>query len=101
MNLSISKEAAHWYEQEYEVSEATDLRIYVRYGGVGGLIPGFSIGLNIEKALSSDVYVKVQVNHIQFYIIDSDAWYFENHDLHVGFDDNLSEPKFIYTKKED
>lgn len=99
MKLSISKEAAEWYEHEYDINAPTSLRIYVRYGGVGGLIPGFSIGLNLEEAKKTDIYVDSSVSQIHFFIVESDAWYFENHHLHIDFDQELIEPKFIYTKK--
>ncbi len=99
MKLSISKKAANWYEHEYDISKPTQLRIYVRYGGIGGLIPGFSIGINIEDVKQTDIYVDTHVNQLNFFIINSDAWYFENHDLYIDFDSNLSEPKFIYTER--
>ena len=94
MKLDITKEAVKWYENEYEITEITSLRFFVRYGGVGGLVPGFSLGISLEEP--NDIYAKKEIDKLTFYIEQEDKWYFEKHDLYIDFNQELNEPEFIY-----
>lgn len=94
MNLEITDNAIEWYENEYEIKEQTMLRLFVRYGGIGGLIPGFSLGISLENA--NDIHTKKTVGNLTFYIEEKDTWYFEDKDLLIEYSDELQEPKFIY-----
>ena len=94
MNLEVTDKAVKWYENEYEITEKTPMRLFVRYGGIGGLIPGFSLGLSIENP--NDIHAEKTINNITFYIEEQDAWYFEDKDLLIEFNHDLHEPKFIY-----
>ncbi|WP_339227867.1 HesB/YadR/YfhF family protein [Oceanobacillus sp. FSL K6-2867] len=94
MNLKISKEAAKWYKEELDIEDKAQLRFFVRYGGVGGKIPGFSLGLKLDKPQA--IYASTEVDNITFFIEDADAWYFENSDLEVSLDDKRNEPIMEY-----
>ena len=94
MNLDITEAAAEWYKDEFDLSQKANLRLFVRYGGVGGLVPGFSIGINIEEP--NQIYAKKTINSLTIYIEEKDAWYFGDKDLLIEFNYNLHEPKFIY-----
>lgn len=83
-----------WYKKELELAESSHVRFYVRYGGAGGNIPGFSIGLTIEEP--TEIHTSTTVNKITFYIEEADAWYFEDKNLVISFDDQLKEPQFAY-----
>src|SRR5699024_11966405 len=73
MNLDITEAAAEWYKDEFDISQKANLRLFVRYGGVGGLVPGFSIGINIEEP--NQIYVEKTINNLTIYIEEKDAWY--------------------------
>lgn len=94
MKLEITDKAVEWYENEYEITDMTQMRLFVRYGGIGGLIPGFSLGLSIETP--NDIHAEKTINNLTFYIEKQDAWYFEDKDLFIDFNHDLQEPKFIY-----
>lgn len=94
MKLDISKEAAVWYKEELELEDKEELRFFVRYGGVGGKIPGFSLG--VKKDQPQKIHTSQTVEDITFYIEDSDVWYFENSDLDIKFDDQQNEPVLKY-----
>ncbi len=94
MKLDVTDKAVEWYENEYEIIDMTQMRLFVRYGGIGGLIPGFSLGLSIETP--NDIYAEKTINNMTFYIEKQDAWYFEDKDLLIDFNHDLQEPKFIY-----
>ncbi|WP_373896106.1 HesB/YadR/YfhF family protein [Virgibacillus natechei] len=92
--MQISKEVAKWYKQELDITDNPQLRFYVRYGGVGGNIPGFSLG--IKKEEPEDVYTSVEVENITFFIKKKDAWYFEENDLKIHLNRKMMEPEFKY-----
>ncbi|WP_087971446.1 HesB/YadR/YfhF family protein [Oceanobacillus rekensis] len=94
MNIDISKEAAIWYKEELEIDTTEELRFFVRYGGVGGKIPGFSLG--VKKDRPQSLHTSKTVEDITFYIEDSDIWYFEDSDLDIEFDNQRNEPILKY-----
>ncbi|WP_067730301.1 HesB/YadR/YfhF family protein [Oceanobacillus damuensis] len=94
MKLDISNKAAIWYKEELDIEESEDVRFFVRYGGVGGKIPGFSLG--IKKDHPQSVHTSATVEGITFYIEDSDLWYFEESDLAIEYDDVRNEPVLKY-----
>ena len=94
MKLDVTHQAAEWYKEEYEIKKETELRLFVRYGGIGGLIPGFSLGVNIEKP--DQIYAQKKVENLTIYIEEKDAWYFDDKDLLIEFNTDLSEPEFSY-----
>ena len=94
MEITITEAATDWYERELDVETGDALRFFVRYGGVGGRIPGFSLGIATEQPDS--ILTSTVVNGITYFIDTVDAWYFENNDLMIEFDEQLDEPQFTY-----
>lgn len=96
MNLTVTKEAAQWYEEELDIDDTTDLRFYVRYGGVGGLQPGFSLAIKLQEP--AEPIAETTTGSIHFFIEADDEWYFDQHSLEVSFDSKWEEPSFEYKK---
>lgn len=94
MKIIVSEEVAAWYKKELEIAEPTYVRFYVRYGGFGGNIPGFSVGMTLEAP--TNIHTATTIDDITFYIEEADAWYFEGKDLYVTFSKELQEPIFKY-----
>ncbi|MBB6452802.1 uncharacterized protein YneR [Salirhabdus euzebyi] len=94
MKLQVEERAVNWYKEELELEENDYLRFFVRYGGVGGIVPGFSLGVSPSKPV--DPIAEVTENGITFYVEQKDEWYFDNTDLVVNFDEALDEPIFDY-----
>jgi len=94
MNIHVTKEAAIWYKEELELTTPAQIRLFPRYGGVGGIIPGFSIGINNDQPKA--IYASTTVEDIQFFVEEQDSWYFEGHHLKIQLNKNLGEPEFIY-----
>ncbi|MFD1037878.1 HesB/YadR/YfhF family protein [Virgibacillus byunsanensis] len=93
MKLLVTKEAANWYKEEFDVQQPTSLRFYVRYG-FGGIIPGYSLAITTDKM--DDVYASCEVGDITFFIKEKDAWYFDDKNLTIEFNQEKQEPEFIY-----
>lgn len=94
MEIKITDDATDWYERELEVKAGDSIRFFVRYGGVGGRIPGFSLGINLEQP--NTVHASISINGITYYIEEADAWYFDENNLMVHLDEKLQEPQFTY-----
>lgn len=94
MQIHITNEVANWYKTELELQSGDYIRFFPRYGGVGGNIPGFSIGINNDEPIDSETLL--EVDQISFYIEKKDKWYFEDKDLKVTLNKRLNEPEFEY-----
>lgn len=94
LKITITDEAVRWYKEELELSDPTYIRFHVRYGGIGGNIPGFSLGISLEEP--SQIHTSIEKDFVTFYIEESDAWYFDNKDLIISFDKQINEPQFTY-----
>lgn len=94
MKIVISDEAVAWYKKELDMDKDDTLRFFVRYGGMGGHIPGFSLGINMEAP--KKVHAETIVHDIHFFIEEDDAWYFEDKDLIISLHSEREEPQFTY-----
>lgn len=94
MKIIISEEAAEWYKNELDLSGRAYVRFHVRYGGVGGNVPGFSLGISVESP--KDIHSETTVNDVTFFVEEEDTWYFEDKNLVITLDKTLNEPQFTY-----
>jgi uncharacterized protein YneR len=96
MKLTIENQAAIWYKDELNLTQGDFVRFFVRYGGCGTVQTGFSLG--IVKDSPQEIGMKAESNGITFFVEEKDMWYFDNHDLHVQFNEKYTEPEFKYIK---
>lgn len=96
MEIYISDEATKWFKEEMFLENGDHIRFFVKYGGSSPVQEGFSLGMS--KEAPSDIAVKKEQNGILFYIEEKDLWYFDNHNLHVDYDQELDEPIYMYKK---
>lgn len=95
MKLTVTEQAAQWYKDELDITDGTHIRFYVRYGGIGGIVPGFSLGVNTDKPQT--IYTSTESENITFYVEDTDSWYFDGKEsLNVDIDEKSLEPIFSY-----
>lgn len=93
MKIHVTMQSAEWYREELDVDNSY-IRLFVRYGGVGGRIPGFSLGINFEEPVSP--IASLTMDGLHFFIEETDAWYFDNFDVNISLDEELDEPRFTY-----
>ncbi|MGM8366534.1 HesB/YadR/YfhF family protein [Virgibacillus sp. W0181] len=94
MKINVTDQAAKWYKNELSINSSKYLRFFVRYGGYGGLVPGFSLGVEMEKP--NEIHTSTTVEDIIFYIEEADAWYFDGKNLTITMDETYEEPKLSY-----
>ncbi|MCT1905109.1 HesB/YadR/YfhF family protein [Oceanobacillus sojae] len=97
MDIKVSEQAAQWYKEELSLENEKNVRFFPRYGGVGGRIAGFSLGIKAEAP--KDEIASTTVEGIHFFIEESDDWYFEGANLSVSYDESKKEPKIEYPEK--
>lgn len=90
----MTDEAYKWYQEELDLEKEANVRFFVRYGGLGGQVPGFSLG--ISEAEAENIHTSIEINGVTFFIEEDDAWYFEGKDLVITFNQELKEPRFTY-----
>ncbi|MBM7552620.1 HesB/YadR/YfhF family protein [Thalassobacillus pellis] len=94
MIIEVTEQAANWYEEELEITGKTFIRFFVRYGGSGGLQPGFSLGIRQEEPF--EPVAETEVNGVLFFIEESDEWYFDDKSLKVEYNEKWEEPEYKY-----
>lgn len=94
MKLQVTETAAKWYREELQLEEGKNLHFYVRYGGVGGHQPGFSLAISPDD--KKEPVAETTVNGITFFVENDDDWYFDGADLIVDYDEDKQEPSFNY-----
>ncbi|MGK7377688.1 HesB/YadR/YfhF family protein [Planococcus sp. 1R117A] len=97
MKIKISQDAFKWFQEEMEVTAGEAVRFYVRYGGSSQLQPGFSLG--VTKDEPAEAAAAVEQDEVTYYVEQSDAWFFDGHDLHVTVNDDLQELDYSYEKE--
>lgn len=95
MKITLSEDAAKWYEQELALQKGDQVRFFVRYGGNSTIQTGFSLGIQIEEPIS--VGAAITLNGINYFIEETDLWYFDSKDLHIQLDHTVNEPVFSHT----
>ncbi|MGM9922759.1 MAG: HesB/YadR/YfhF family protein [Bacillus sp. (in: firmicutes)] len=93
MKINISDEAAKWYEQELNLQKGDNVRFFARYGGESTIHSGFSLGIELEDPIA--IGASVKKNDIQYFIEENDLWYFNQHDLYVGYNAKQDEPEYM------
>lgn len=95
MDVKIDANALNWYKDELDLQNGDYVRFFVRYGGCSAVQQGFSLG--VAKDRPQHIGVSTEVEGITFFIEEQDVWYFDDHDLVVGYSTSLEEPEFQYS----
>ncbi|WP_211745854.1 HesB/YadR/YfhF family protein [Paenibacillus sp. Marseille-Q4541] len=83
MSIHVTEAAAEWYKKELGISDGEAIRFFARYSSGGGLHPGFSLGIAVEKP--EDPIERTEVSGITFYMEEQDHWYLKGHRLDVTY----------------
>jgi len=97
LELSIDEAALAWFQEEVELESGDRVKFHPRYGGASPVQQGFSLAFSVSEA-PDDPAVSVEKEGILFFIEAADVWYFDGHNLHVGYNEQLDEPEYHYRK---
>ncbi|WP_018663574.1 HesB/YadR/YfhF family protein [Heyndrickxia acidiproducens] len=96
MRIYISDEAADWFKEEMQLDDGEAVRFFVKYGGSSPVQQGFSLG--VRKDVPDDPAAAVERHGHTFFVESADVWYFDDHDLYIGYDAKRDEPTYDYKK---
>lgn len=92
MKMNVTKEAAKWYKEEFNLTAGDTIRFFARYGGCSNVQKGFSLGVAKDQPI--DIGTTTSQEGITFFIEEKDLWYFDGKDLTVDFNEAMDEPIF-------
>ena len=92
MKIKMSEQVFQWYKEELSLTKGDHIRFYIRYGGLNSFVKGFSLGM--EKDTPEETQTRIEKDGITFFIEDRDTWYFDNKDLVIEYNEQLTEPEF-------
>lgn len=90
MKIHITQPAVNFLKGEMKLKNGDALKIYVRYGGFGGIHPGFSLGIQGQNKSNGNT-VEKEIEGIHFFVDNDDLWYFEEKDLYIKYSRNRDE----------
>lgn len=94
MKLTIDQKAAQWFIDELKLEEGDSIKFF---GSIYGPHDGFSV--TIGKVEPSRPFRITTQSGIQFFVEKNDAWFFDNADLNVTYNDDLKEPHYELINK--
>ncbi len=96
MNIQIGNKALSWFKEEMDVHRGDSIRFFVRYGGSSPLHEGFSLGVTKDEPM--EIGAQTEIDGIVYFVEQADLWYFDGHDLHVEYNEQLNEPRYQYVQ---
>lgn len=92
MNMTVTHEAATWFQKELGVFKGDSVRLFVRYGGESTIHPGFSLGLSVEPP--SEIGLSTNAEGILVFMRDDEVWYLDDGNLTIHWDEAKDELEY-------
>ncbi|WP_088014227.1 HesB/YadR/YfhF family protein [Gottfriedia acidiceleris] len=96
MKITISEDAIKWFQDEMNVKQGDTIRFFARYGGNSTIHKGYSLGVTKEQPV--DIGESITIDHVVYFINETDLWYFKDYNLNVILNEN-NELHFDYEPK--
>lgn len=100
MKISISQSAINWFKNEVGIKAGDKVKFYTQIYGNSPIQPGYSLAFTKDNT-PIDKAVHTEAEGIEFYVEEVDLWFFNGHDLHVNYNEQLDELEFSYSKQKD
>jgi|APAga8741243855_1050100.scaffolds.fasta_scaffold14886_1 uncharacterized protein YneR len=100
MEIVISTSALKWFKDEVELKNGDKVKFYPKVYGNSPVQEGFSLGFTVDN-YPIEIIVKVEAEGLLFYIEERDLWFFNGHDLHVGYNEKTDEVEYSYNKSKE
>jgi uncharacterized protein YneR len=96
MKIEVSKEALKWFQEELEVKKGDKVKFYAQIYGSSPVQQSYSLGFSKDDPI--DIAASIESEGVLFFVEESDLWYFDGHDLQVGYNEKVDELEFTYKK---
>lgn len=98
MKLNVTEAAMKWFKEEVELESGDKVRFLVQIYGDSAVREGYSLAFTLDKDDRKKA-VEYEEDGIEFYINETDVWFFDGHDLSVEYDEDKDEVVFNYIKQ--
>ena len=101
MNITLSEQAADWFENHFPLDEGEAVRFFGKTYGKTEVHEGFSIGLELDDPKQSDdILASTEVNNRTYFINREDEWFFSGFNLNIELDQQFGEPSYHFESRE-
>ncbi|SOC42351.1 HesB/YadR/YfhF family protein [Salinicoccus kekensis] len=95
MNLKVTDAALKWFKDDVELESGDKVRFFVQIYGDSAVREGYSLAFTLDKDDRKKA-VEYEKDGIEFYVNETDVWFFDDHDLSVEYDEEKDEVVFNY-----
>ncbi|HLU22464.1 HesB/YadR/YfhF family protein [Lederbergia graminis] len=99
MQITISDNAISWFKESMKLQQGDKVKFYSQIYGSSPVQDKHALAFTKDND-PIDIAVRTEVEGIEFYVEDTDVWFFDGHDLKVDYDPDEDELKFDYVKPE-
>ena len=98
MKIVISPDALKWFKEEMDLQPGDKIKFFSKIYGSSPVQRGYALGFTKDnEPLSKSV--STVLDGIEFYVEETDEWFFDGHDLHVDYNPDIDELQFNYVKE--
>lgn len=95
MKIKVDDLALKWFKKEIILTGDQGIRIFGKVYGKTNIHNNFSVGITLDKP--NRCFSRADINGICFFIDENDDWFFEDHDLHIRYNEKFNEPSYYFT----
>lgn len=99
MKLTVTDRASTWFKDELALPEGAGVRFYGKVYGNTNAHEGFSVGMMRDDDVVAPI-MTTQKDGVTYWADDHDAWFFNNLNLTVDYDDQGDEPKYTFAAED-
>lgn len=97
MKITLSEEAAKWFENEFPLHSGEAVRFFGKTYGKTEVHDGFSLGLEFDQPTDEEnILASTEINNRTYFINTEDEWFFRGYDLFIDIDDQYNEPSYHF-----
>ncbi len=99
MDMTIDSKADKWFKENVGILPNYGIRFKPMLYGTSPIRETYALAFETNQAVGPIDVKLMSDNNILYYVEDDDVWFFDGYDLHIGYDDELDEPKYYYIKE--
>lgn len=97
MEIVISDSALKWFKEDVGLKTGDKVKFYPQIYGNSPVQQNYAIGFSVDNE-PIDIVVKTEIGGFMFLIEGTNLWFFNEHDLHVDYNEKKDELEFSYLK---
>jgi Uncharacterized protein conserved in bacteria len=96
MNIKITDRALEWFKKEVELQAGFGIRFFGKIYGNTQVHDGFSVGMSVDHP--ENPMFEETIDGLLFFAEETDDWFFKGLEMVVDFNEDLDEPKYLFTE---